>query len=108
MLTVLRVSHSATLDAHRRRDEALAAAGVDVALVLPTPWTEPGGTASDAVRQGRLADRLTAHHLPVARPGDVNRHRYLDETGIDRLLRSTRPDLLDLHEEPFSVAARQW
>lgn len=46
--------------------------------------------------------------LDVARPGDVNRHRYVDEAALSRLIQHTRPDLLDIHEEPFSLAARQW
>jgi glycosyltransferase involved in cell wall biosynthesis len=45
--------------------------------------------------------------LPVARPGDVNRHRYRDRRTLAAQLRSVEPDVLDLHEEPFSVASAQ-
>ena len=46
--------------------------------------------------------------LPVRRPGDVNRHAYVDEAAIARLIRAVEPDVLDVHEEPVSIAARQW
>ena len=44
----------------------------------------------------------------MRRPGDVNRHGYTDSHALARLVRDLAPDLLDVHEEPFSVAARQW
>jgi glycosyltransferase involved in cell wall biosynthesis len=45
--------------------------------------------------------------LPVSRAGDVNRHAY-EASSLPGLLRDVGPDVLDIHEEPFSVAARQW
>ena len=46
--------------------------------------------------------------LPVRRPGDVNRHAYVDQNALTRVVRDVAPAVLDVHEEPFSVAARQW
>jgi glycosyltransferase involved in cell wall biosynthesis len=38
----------------------------------------------------------------------VNRHAYRDSSKLARLIAAARPDVLDVHEEPFSLAARQW
>jgi glycosyltransferase involved in cell wall biosynthesis len=44
----------------------------------------------------------------VRHAGDVNRHGYTDSSVLARLVRDLAPDVLDIHEEPFSGAARQW
>jgi glycosyltransferase involved in cell wall biosynthesis len=46
--------------------------------------------------------------LAVRGSGDVNRHAYVDGGSIRRLIDETHPDVLDIHEEPFSAVARQW
>jgi glycosyltransferase involved in cell wall biosynthesis len=97
---VLRVYHGGRIPAHRARERALVAAGIDVTLVAPADW--PEGDAETG------ADSFATLELPVNRPGDVNPHRYTSHTAIQRVFREVRPDVLDLHEEPFSVAARQW
>ncbi|HLX33009.1 MAG TPA: glycosyltransferase family 4 protein [Gaiellaceae bacterium] len=99
-MKVLRVYHAGRDAAHRARERALVAAGIDVTLVVPRAW--PGGEAELSQEPFRMVE------LDVARPGDVNRHRYRDPQALARVLADVRPDLLDVHEEPFSVAARQW
>jgi glycosyltransferase involved in cell wall biosynthesis len=96
----MRVYHGGRTYAGRARERALAALGVDVTLVVPASWPEP--------RQEEIVDSVRAVALPVARAGDVNRHRYRHDAELARLLAERRPDVLDIHEEPFSVAARQW
>ena len=46
--------------------------------------------------------------LPVRGIGDVNRHAYVDGGSVRRLIDEIHPDVLDIHEEPFSAVARQW
>ena len=116
MLKVLRVSHSACVPAFRERDRALAARGIRLTLVLPEPWAEaadggdvaavPDGDAGDGLDHADAA--LDVRRIAVWRGSDVNRHRYADEAAVDQTMREIAPDLLDIHEEPFSVAARQW
>jgi glycosyltransferase involved in cell wall biosynthesis len=79
----------------------LAAAGAEITLVVPKAWeqTERALAEEPGVR---------LIELEVAKSGDVNRHRYEDDAALARVIRRVRPDLLDIHEEPFSVAARQW
>lgn len=38
----------------------------------------------------------------------MNRHAYRDANGLRQLIADVHPDVLDIHEEPVSLAARQW
>lgn len=96
-MRVLRVYHAGRDSAHRARDRALVAAGVEVVLVVPRSWPGPDDLHTEP---------FEVVELPVSRPGDVNRHRWLGDLGA--LVARVAPDLLDLHNEPVSVAARQW
>jgi glycosyltransferase involved in cell wall biosynthesis len=100
-LKVLRVYHGGRSGSHRARERALAAAGIDVTLIVPASWPE-GGDDPFAHEPFRVVE------LPMRRPGDVNRHAYADATSLGRLVHELRPDVLDVHEEPVSIAARQW
>jgi glycosyltransferase involved in cell wall biosynthesis len=84
------------------RERGLAEADIGVTLVVPARWT---------VREAETAlshESCTIVELPVRRTGDVNRHAYTDPRALASVVREVAPDLLDVHEEPFSVAARQW
>lgn len=100
-MRVLRVYHAGRDSAHRARERALTACGIDVTLGVPHTWPEGGG--------GSIGDeRFRVEELTVARAGDVNRHSYADISALRALLEQVRPDVVDLHEEPFSVAVHQW
>jgi glycosyltransferase involved in cell wall biosynthesis len=99
---ILRVYHGGRNHAQRARERALAALGNEVTLVVPADWPEAG---SDAVVD---ETSVAIVELPVKRAGDVNRHAYRDRSALARVLRDVQPDAIDIHEEPFSVAARQW
>ena len=101
-MRVLRVYHSGRSKAHRARERALVAAGVDVTLVVPSGWPDEG---ADSTISG---EDFSIVELPLRRPGDVNRHAYVDQDALARVLRAVAPSILDIYEEPFSVAARQW
>jgi glycosyltransferase involved in cell wall biosynthesis len=101
-LRVLRVYHAGRDPAHRERERSLQASGVDVTLVVPSSWPE-GGSEAVLSKEG-----FPIVELPVARSTDVNRHKYLRTDQLEALIQETEPDLLDIHEEPFSAAARQW
>lgn len=101
-MRVLRVYHGGRDPAHRARDRGLVAAGVELTTVVPRMWAEGGAQ-----------DVLTPETWPVLeravlRSGDVNRHTYADPAAISDLIRAFRPDVLDLHEEPFAAVTRQW
>ncbi len=99
-MRVLRVYHAGRDPSHRLRERALLEAGVDVTLVVPEVWPEGGA-------QERLsAEPFRVIELAVSRPSDVNRHTYA--TDVASVIRDVQPDLVDIHEEPFSLATRQW
>jgi glycosyltransferase involved in cell wall biosynthesis len=100
-MRVLRIYHGGRDYAHRGRDRALAALGVDLTLVVPHEWPD------DA--EPRLSpEPFRVVELSVSRAGDVNRHAYRDAHAQRELLDEVRPDVLDIHEEPVSLAARRW
>ena len=101
-MRVVRVYHGGRNHAHRERERELQAAHIDVTLVLPSSWPERGGEITLS------AESFPIVELPVSRPGDVNRHAYTDPGKVRRLIAELEPDILDVHEEPFSGAARQW
>lgn len=95
---MLRVYHAGGDRAHRARERALLEAGVDVVLVVPETW--PG--------DDQVIDDVPARRLPVRRAGDVNRHSYRHPAQLGDLVQQVQPDIVDVHEEPVSLAARQW
>jgi glycosyltransferase involved in cell wall biosynthesis len=101
-MRILRVYHGGREQDHRARERALVAAGLDVTLVVPDCWSGPSSEAELSKESFRIVE------LPVRRPGDVNRHAYVDRAALRAVLAETRPDVLDIHEEPFSLATRQW
>lgn len=101
-MRVLRVYHGGRDPGHRARERALVRAGLDVTLVVPSSWPDAGS------EQHLSAEPFPIVEVPVRRRGDVNRHAYIDQQALRRVLEDVRPDILDVHEEPFSLAARQW
>jgi glycosyltransferase involved in cell wall biosynthesis len=76
--------------------------GIELCLVVPASWAE-----DDA--EGSLSSEcFPIIELAVDRVGDVNRHSYRSGAAIASIVEAFQPDVLDVHEEPFSVAGRQW
>jgi glycosyltransferase involved in cell wall biosynthesis len=96
---VVRIYHAGRDEAHRARERSLVAQGVELRLVVPTTWPGPSS--------GLAQEPFDVVQLDVERPGDVNRHRYSDREALHQAIRGWRPDVVDLHEEPVSVVARQ-
>src|SRR5581483_6217834 len=101
-MRVLRVYHAGRNPAHLGRERALQARGVELTLVVPGLWPAPDGQIDPPAEPFQILER------PVTRVGDVNRHRYTDRRALRQLVDEVEPDVLDIHEEPFSVAASQW
>ena len=97
---VLRIYHSGVVSRWRARERSLRDLGVDVRLVSARRWNE-GGT--DVELQ---PDR----DEPVVGVKTFGRHPNLfwyDPIALWRALRVAPVDLLDVHEEPVSVAAAE-
>ena len=102
-MRVLRVHHGGRDPSQRSRERALAAAGADVVLLVPSSWPEPGAQI-DAV-----VEDFTVVALPVERSGDAVRHRYaVTSAELGAVLERQRPDLVDIDAEPYSMVTRQW
>ena len=98
-MKVLRVSHSAVVDAWRDRERELRALGLDVHLVSARAWDEGG-------RRVRLEPRPDE---PVAGVRTWGSHPALfvyDPVGLWRALRADW-DVLDVHEEPYALATAE-
>ena len=101
-MRVLTVYHAGRDASHRSRFRALVERGIELHLVVPATWPEEGSELA------LTAEPYPVHQLPVVRPGDVNRHRYVNDSDVRQLIKSVRPDIIDLQEEPVSTATAQW
>lgn len=97
---VLRVSKTTVVGAWRERDRALRRGGADVALISARRWNEGG-----SVVQLEADDD---DFVVAARTWGSHPNLFLyDPRPIWRSLRDRPPQVLDVHEEPCSVAAAE-
>jgi glycosyltransferase involved in cell wall biosynthesis len=101
-MRVLRIYHAGRAGSHRFRERALAARGLEPVLVVPANWR------GDNAEPDLALEPFSVIELPVDRDEDINRHSYRNDRDLARLIGQLAPDIIDIHEEPFSVAARQW
>jgi glycosyltransferase involved in cell wall biosynthesis len=98
-LRVLSIAHNAVAGSNRARVDALRQLpGVEVSLLTPEWWFEEGRRVE--VPSGapwRVGSTLFT--------GNGTRHLYV--RGLVEAVRATRPDVIDLYEEPFSLVALQ-
>ena len=97
---VLRVYHSGVVAAWRERDRELRRHGTDVTLVAPRVWDEGASrVALEAGEDGFVTGSRTFGRHPalfVYNPLPLIRH-----------MRRHRFDVVDAHEEPYSLAAAE-
>ncbi|MCU0309550.1 MAG: glycosyltransferase [Acidimicrobiales bacterium] len=98
-MKVLRIYHSGVVAAWRRRDAELAARGMDVTLVSARRWDEGG----EVVELGD-ADA----HVVGARTWGTHPFTFVyDPRPLWRALRSSGAEVIDVHEEPASLAVAE-
>jgi glycosyltransferase involved in cell wall biosynthesis len=97
---VLRIFHAGVMTPWRARERAMARLGIDVMLVCAESWNEGGAPVAldPGLDQFVVGVRTYGHH--------PNLFLY-DPIALWRALRAARFDLLDIHEEPVSVAAAE-
>lgn len=98
-MRVLKISHSAVVDEWRGRERALAAHGVDVQTLCARNWIEGGAQVS---LHARPDEKVTGVRTWGTHPALF----LYDPRPIWRALR-TGPDIVDIHEEPFSLATAE-
>lgn len=99
---VVRIYHSAVVGAYRTRDRELRASGVDLWLIAPRRWNEGGRDV--------CLEQAAEEEPWVNAARTVGRHPYrfvYDPRPIARALRRHRPVILDVHEEPASLAVAE-
>jgi len=102
-LRVLAVDHTAGVPIFRKKYDAIAAhPGIDLTVLAPRRWVE-NYRVVEAVPGTKDAYRLLLGR--VGWPGYENRAFF--RGGLGAAIRRTRPQVLHLWEEPFSVIALQ-
>jgi glycosyltransferase involved in cell wall biosynthesis len=100
-LKVLRISHSGSVTAYRERERQLIANfPVEVKLIIPERWQHLGGDNSEITENFEIAKARTYG------TGNIPLFAY-EIPLIARYLKEFRPDLVDIHEEPYSVSCFQ-
>ena len=105
---VLVISHTYLQPTHRGKLRALAARGLEVTVAIPQRWREPWfGRPIDVAweRQGGLE----VFPLPargMGGKGELAKAKY-GRRALKALLRDRRPDLVQIEEEPNTIAAKQ-
>ena len=99
-LRVLRVYHSGVVGAWRARDRVLQARGVQVTLVSAAEWNEGGSVV-------RLRDDGDDFVIGVRTFGGHPNLFLYDPIALWRILRNRDFDVVDIHEEPVSLAAAE-
>ncbi|GAA4287443.1 glycosyltransferase [Georgenia daeguensis] len=98
-MRVLRISHSAVVDAWRERERAVRRRGIDVRLLSARRWDGGGAQVPLGPRAGE----------DVAGVATLGRHPALflyDPRPVWRAL-GEHWDVLDIHEEPFALATAE-
>ena len=108
MRRVLVLSHTYLQPAHRGKLRAIASRGLEVTVAIPQRWREPWfGRPIDVAweRQGGLE----VFPLPargMGAKGELDKTKYSGRA-LKALLRDRRPDLVQIEEEPSTLAAKQ-
>ena len=99
-MKVLRIFHGGGVPEYQKRDDALAALGHDVTLVVPKWFRELPEITVAEPRQDSV------RVIPVGLFGPRrNPFFFYNPFTIASVHKSADPDVVDLHEEPYSLAA---
>jgi glycosyltransferase involved in cell wall biosynthesis len=102
-MRVLMISKALVVGAYQKKCEELARLpGMDLHVVVPPAWQEPGGRRLDLERAFTQGYELSVE--PIALNGHFHLHVY---PGLRRRLRALRPDIVHIDEEPYNLATWQ-
>lgn len=99
------LAHSAVLASYRRRWEVLAQRGHAVTLVAPRRWTETNRWVE--LEEGGAGPLHLVRHQPLGDfwPSPRLRNVAHVHLGLARLMARTAPEVVEIMEEPYSLAA---
>ena len=97
-LRVLRVTHTATLPTYRDRERALVSeCGFEVLAVAPNRWQHLGDEPD------KLETNFRYEPIKIVGRGSIPLFAF-DPLKFISLLQEFMPDVVDIHEEPYSVS----
>lgn len=99
-MNVVRISHCGVVTPWRERERQLAALGHEVASACPLAWNEGGSLVEFRADGDTFA-------TPMRTFGSHPALFVYEPRALWRFLRAQHPDLYDIHEEPFSLAAAE-
>jgi glycosyltransferase involved in cell wall biosynthesis len=96
-MRVLRISHSSVVSSWRQRERELMALGADVELICAAKWEEGGGMVEFSSDGDTFASaaKTFGHHPNLF---------VFDPRALWRRLGDDSFEVIDIHEEPFSLA----
>jgi glycosyltransferase involved in cell wall biosynthesis len=98
---IVRISHSAVVSEYRKRERALRRHhGYDIHLVCPPAFLEGGRMVTASPDP-----EVPVHVVSVRGRTDHPILYWYSRRALRRVLRSVQPDIVDLHQEPYSLAA---
>jgi glycosyltransferase involved in cell wall biosynthesis len=100
------VSHPCIVPINQSVYNVVAERGWSIELVVPNRWRHDYATG-DVSPQRLPTLKARFHPVPIALPGEPQRHFYRPGT-TNAVLESSRPSAVFLEEESFSVPAFQW
>jgi glycosyltransferase involved in cell wall biosynthesis len=96
-IKVLRLSHSAGVSTYRERERHLIQHPLDVMLLLPRKWKHIGGDGEAP------QEEFAVKTVKTFGTGSIPLFAY-DPFAVRDALLSFKPDIVDIHEEPYSVS----
>lgn len=98
-LRVLKISHTAALASYRARERALVSQfPVELEVVTPDHWPHLGSEDCDDA-----PERFAVHRIQTMGSGNIPLFA-LATNPLIRILKQFQPDVVDVHEEPYSVS----
>src|SRR3712207_3284721 len=98
-MRVLLVSKALVARAYQRKAEYLAAAGVELTVVVPPYWNDDAGRRAPLEQAHGEGYRLVVE--PMAFNGHYHYHFY---PRLGARVRELRPHILHMEEEPYNLA----
>ena len=100
-MRVLMLSKALVVGIYQRKLEWIAREGVELLAVTPPSWKDERG---DVPLERAYTDGYHLQTLPIHLNGNFHLHFY---TGLGRLMRDFKPQIVHIDEEPYNAAAWQ-
>ncbi|MDX2162155.1 MAG: glycosyltransferase family 4 protein [bacterium] len=100
-MRVLMISKACIVGIYQRKLEAIARRGVDLLVLVPPSWKDERG---EIALERAFVDGYRLETVPIHLNGNFHLHFY---QGIGRWMRTFRPDIVHIDEEPYNFSCWQ-